>query len=268
MRWYNAAAPASDKLIPDAASSSRVSRSVNRRSPARISATSSASLSWCSLIGGSRRDDNTTRAELGRIASKCSSCVRASADLSSWRSSMISTTGSTCSATSDRTLSITWSHVERSGRAQVASQDQSSAPGCGSRLGRRTRTAAAFCWSRVDGHERNLTKVGRAVSPCTQQRGLPTSRRRRNDSHPFGHERDRAAGGDLSGRAGPGRPKRPLRSAAARAPALPRHQAGHLGATVECSDHVRWLDGRSDLCSNLAVGSSSTRASIAELPGR
>ena len=134
-------------MIPDAASSSRVSLSVNRRSPARISATSSASLSWCSLIGGSRRDDSTTRAELGRTASKCSSCASASADLSSWRSSMISTTGSTCSANSDRTVSTSWSpssaavaagcvsgSIERAGlRIASRTADQNRCASCSSR---------------------------------------------------------------------------------------------------------------------------------------
>ncbi len=39
----------------------------------------------------------------------------------------------------------------------------------------------------VDGHERDAMRVGRAVDPRTQQRGLPTSGRRRNDRHPLGH---------------------------------------------------------------------------------
>ena len=39
----------------------------------------------------------------------------------------------------------------------------------------------------IDGHERDATRVGRAVSPRTQQRGLPTSRRSRDDRHPLGH---------------------------------------------------------------------------------
>ncbi len=60
-------------------------------------------------MGGSRRDDSTTRAELGRTASKRSSCASASADLSSWRSSTISTTGSSRSANSERTMSTNWS---------------------------------------------------------------------------------------------------------------------------------------------------------------
>ncbi|HEY2770326.1 MAG TPA: hypothetical protein VGI87_07155 [Solirubrobacteraceae bacterium] len=36
-------------------------------------------------------------------------------------------------------------------------------------------------------HERDATKADRSVSPGTQQRGLPTSRRRRDDRHPFAH---------------------------------------------------------------------------------
>ena len=39
----------------------------------------------------------------------------------------------------------------------------------------------------VDGYERDATNVGRAVGPRTQQRGLPTSRRRRDDGDPPGH---------------------------------------------------------------------------------
>ena len=54
VRSYNAAARERDRLISETASSSRASLAVNFRSPARSSATSSASLSWCSLIGGSR----------------------------------------------------------------------------------------------------------------------------------------------------------------------------------------------------------------------
>ena len=186
VRRCNATAPASDKLMPDAASSSRVSRSVNRRSSARISETSSASLSRCSLIGGSRRDDNTRRAELGRLASRCSSCVTASADLSSWRSSTISTTGSTCPAISDTRLSTSWSPSS----AAVAA-------GWGLRLDRVRRASdrvqdgapepLRMLFVAVDGDERNTTRVGRAVSPCTQQRGLATSRRRRDDRDALAH---------------------------------------------------------------------------------
>src|SRR5579859_1739473 len=36
------------------------------------------------------------------------------------------------------------------------------------------------------GHVRDSANVGRAVSPCMQQRGLPTSRRRRNHGDAFG----------------------------------------------------------------------------------
>ena len=39
----------------------------------------------------------------------------------------------------------------------------------------------------VHGYECDAAKVGRAVSPRAQQRGLPTSRRRRDDGHPLGH---------------------------------------------------------------------------------
>src|SRR4051812_12451082 len=121
--------------MPDVASSSRVSCSVNRRSPARISETSSASLSRCSLIGGSRRDDNTRRAGLGKIASRCSSCARASADFSSWRSSMISTTGSACSAISDATPSTSWSpgSTGRSGLIAPRTELQNRSACCSSR---------------------------------------------------------------------------------------------------------------------------------------
>src|SRR5438132_3205439 len=39
----------------------------------------------------------------------------------------------------------------------------------------------------VHGYERDAATAGRAVSPRAQQRGLPTSRRRRDDGHPLGH---------------------------------------------------------------------------------
>src|SRR2546421_3033683 len=39
----------------------------------------------------------------------------------------------------------------------------------------------------LDGHERDPTKLPRMVSPRAQQRGLPTSRRRRDDRQTFGH---------------------------------------------------------------------------------
>src|SRR4051794_13282742 len=39
----------------------------------------------------------------------------------------------------------------------------------------------------VDGDERDTTTVGRTVSPRTQQRGLPTARRRRDDGHAPAH---------------------------------------------------------------------------------
>src|SRR5258705_3044817 len=39
----------------------------------------------------------------------------------------------------------------------------------------------------VHGHKRDAAKFPRAVSPRTQQRGLPASRRRRDDRDPFGY---------------------------------------------------------------------------------
>ena len=39
----------------------------------------------------------------------------------------------------------------------------------------------------LDGHERDAITIGRAASPRTQQRPLPTPRRRRDDRHPPGH---------------------------------------------------------------------------------
>ena len=98
---------------------------------------------------------------------------------------MISTTGSTCSASSDRTLSTTWSpssaavaqvrlRIDRARRAADRVQDGAPEP-------------LRILLVAVDGHERDATRVGRAVGPRTQQRGLPASRRRRDDRHPLGH---------------------------------------------------------------------------------
>ena len=39
----------------------------------------------------------------------------------------------------------------------------------------------------VDGHKRDASSIGRTISPRTQQRGLATSRRRRDDRHPPRH---------------------------------------------------------------------------------
>ena len=99
---------------------------------------------------------------------------------------MISTTGSTCSASSDTDSVDQLVAVERSGRRRLrlridrarraADRVQDGAP-----------EPLRILFVAVDGHERDATKVGRAVGPRTQQRGLPASRRRRDDRDPLGH---------------------------------------------------------------------------------
>ena len=91
---------------------------------------------------------------------------------------MISTTGSTCSAISDATLSTSWSPSSARGDRGRRAAD---------RVQNGTPEPLRMVFVAVDGDERDATKVGRAVSPRTQQRGLPTSRRRRDDRDPLGH---------------------------------------------------------------------------------
>ena len=76
--------------------------------------------------------------------------------------------------------------VERSGAAGCVS---GSIERAGLRIASRTahQNRCASCWSRSTDTNATRRRLRRAVGPRTQQRGLPTSRRRRDDRHPPGH---------------------------------------------------------------------------------
>ena len=184
VRRSNAAAPASDKLTPDAASSSRVSLSVNRRSPARISTTSSASRSWCSLSGGSRRDDSTTRAEFGRAASRRASCAERLSrsqlvEIVDDQHDRLARLGQLRTDHLDQLLAVR--------RRGFASKDRSTLPWLRSASRTADQNRCASCSSRSTDTNATRRLSGRVIDPRTQQRGLPASRRRRDDRDPLGH---------------------------------------------------------------------------------
>ena len=144
---------------------------------------------------------------------------------------MISTTGSTCSATSDRTLSTTWSP---SSPAVGAGCVSGSIERCraADRVQDRAPEPLRILLVAVDGHERDATKVGRAVGPRTQQRGLPASRRRRDDRHPLGHGAIQQLEELFPVEQAPG-DRNVSRDRLLRVlPALRRHQAGHVAKLV------------------------------------
>ena len=77
--------------------------------------------------------------------------------------------------------------------------------------------------------KRDPTKPRRVVSPRTQQRGLPTSRRRRDDRQTFGHGAVEQPKEIFPVEQAPGARNVSCDRLRHVLPALPRHQVGHVG---------------------------------------
>ena len=104
---------------PKSRRNSRVSPSVKRRSAARISASSPARRSLCNRSGRSRRVARTACTCWGSFSSSRVSCMSASGEVSSCRSSMTRNVRSRCSASSDRTLSPMAASLKSGVRGQL-----------------------------------------------------------------------------------------------------------------------------------------------------
>ena len=129
---------------------------------------------------------------------------------------MISTTGSTCSASSETTVSTSWS---ASSAAAAACCGSGSIERVELRIASRTadQNRCASCSSRSTDTTRPDERRSSAQPTRATARSSHSPAAPRRPS-PAWSRRDPASGGGLPGRAGPGRQKRLLRSAAPGAP--------------------------------------------------
>ena len=182
VRSYSVRRADSPSSTPAAASSSRVSARLNRRSAARISVSSPSSRSRCSPSRGSCRVARTTRSSSGARITSSSSWRRASSDPSSCRSSTTSQVRSASGARSFSNRSMT-AHPSRSGAADKARI--SAAPGAVWRSASATDSQNR-CGSRyasLHRHPRSPLRQACRADPRPQQNGLPAARRRRHHRH-------------------------------------------------------------------------------------
>ena len=139
--------PASDSAMPEAARSWLVSCSVKRKSAAPISASSPARRSLCSRSGRSRRVARIACTCRGSFPSSRVSCMIASGEVSSRRSSMIRNARSQCPASSDKTLSP-MTASSKSGVAASCSPSPRAPQACRTALRTASQNCWESCWSR------------------------------------------------------------------------------------------------------------------------
>ena len=175
---------------------------------------------------------------------------------------MISTTGSRCSASSDRTVSTTLVAVERSGRRGLRLRIDRALPGCGAHPGRRTRTAA------------HPAGRGRPTRTRRDEASVERSAHARNSEVfplPGGAEMTvtrlvtarSSIRGRLPDRAGPGRRTRPQAGFLQILPTVRCRQAAHAVLTIDNTTSFPATRPTSSRCS-LPPGTSADRGTDAQ----